>query len=341
MTASVSDAASSSLDGESFAWQGAPTRLEIVGGGATQTSLIAANQPVSLLGINATNTSTVRLLVGASDQVNVTLTGLDLAMTGSYEGSLGGSPLEGVARYDFNNVTLAGGVALGCEPACGAHGRCEATEAGGKACRCECGWAGATCETGSGFCSLFGEEEGTACPVAAPPPPAPAAPCTPTATCGALETYDTATAACECKEGWGGVGCTACQSDASCGALVQGASSGQCSASRNFTTSTAFLSYQCSLEGTGLDGIIVPGSFAVYCNTSGSGGASSAANAQAVSGNSFGGTDEPYCNVDFALASSADNPLSCRASNCAFEWGTSVAKCSSVSCTCETTCPCM
>lgn len=47
----------------------------------------------------------------------------------------------------------------------------------------------------------------------------------------------------------------------------------------------------------------------------------------------------PSSQVNFALTSSADNPLSCRASNCAFQLGTSIAQCSSVSCSCKEACP--
>lgn len=52
-----------------------------------------------------------------------------------------------------------------------------------------------------------------------------------------------------------------------------------------------------SLQGTGLDGIIVPGTFYVYCNTTGSGEAASATNAQAVTGGSLSGDNAPHCSV--------------------------------------------
>lgn len=53
------------------------------------------------------------------------------------------------------------------------------------------------------------------------------------------------------------------------------------------------------LQGTGLDGIIVSGTFFVYCNTSSGSdsGDGSVTNAQAVTGDSLTGTDEPYCYV--------------------------------------------
>lgn len=66
--------------------------------------------------------------------------------------------------------------------------------------------------------------------------------------CGTMQYYNQTTGSCECEQGWGGVGCTACQTDSVCGELVPGLSQGTCSADGNFTEQTAFLSYECDLE---------------------------------------------------------------------------------------------
>ncbi|KFM28717.1 putative ATP-dependent permease [Auxenochlorella protothecoides] len=273
--------------------------LLVSGGGSTQTSLLATNQPVPLLGINGTGSGTVAV-TGDGQALNLTLSGLDLTMVGEYEGTLGGSPLRGVTNYTVTDLRLVAGTALGCTPACGEHGRCMVPQNGATAqpaCECECGWSGVACTMAAGYCSAFPLDAGASCPESAnasPPPPSPPpgpAPCVATQTCSTLQVYNSSTAGCDCAEDWGGLGCTACQNDGACSALVPGLSSGTCSSSRNFTEQTAFLSYQCDLE------------------------------------------------VNFALTSSADNPLSCRASNCAFQLGTSIAQCSSVSCSCKEACP--
>lgn len=279
--------------------------LLVSGGGSTQTSLLATNQPVPLLGINGTGSGTVAV-TGDGQALNLTLSGLDLTMVGEYEGTLGGSPLRGVTNYTVTDLRLVAGTALGCTPACGEHGRCMVPQNGATAqpaCECECGWSGVACTMAAGYCSAFPLDAGASCPESAnasPPPPSPPlgpAPCVATQSeccarwqatwselklfaqarasfslyklhvprhppsnpqmphstlcctaCSTLQVYNSSTAGCDCAEDWGGLGCTACQNDGACSALVPGLSSGTCSSSRNFTEQTAFLSYQCDLE---------------------------------------------------------------------------------------------
>lgn len=177
--------------GNRLTWSGAEAYVEIVSGGALQTSLLAVNQPVSLLGINTTSTSTIQLDT-EGDQVNVTFTGLNLSMTGLYEGELGGSPLQGAAMYNLTNITLAASTVLGCSSACGTHGRCTLVN-GTKTCQCACGWAGETCDTGSGFCSEFGDQDTCSGQLneGSPPPlsPSPGPPCAAPPLQGNVRTY--------------------------------------------------------------------------------------------------------------------------------------------------------
>ena len=89
------------------------------------------------------------------------------------------------------------------------------------------------------------------------------------------------------------------------------------------------------LQGTGLQGVIEAGSFYMLCNTTSfyTNPVTSVQALQPVTG------DGPFCQVHFALVGKSDNPISCKATGCAFQEGSPYSRCSTTSCSCETACP--
>lgn len=283
-------------------------------GHVNSSSLLSPQgERVEILGVNATNSSAATVSAqgsaGGPPQVGVLLPGVYLTMTSTYTSVLAGQPLVGVTDYVFAG-TLALQATLGCPADCGPHGRCAPAD-DGAACQCACGWAGAQCDVPSGFCPEFPSEGGSAaatCPVVAPaPPPAPPAPCAGTsgaASCSSFQQYNASVGACTCLPGWSGPGCDACASDSACSTFYSAVEGGpvqaECSDARVYSERTAYKAYTCSLEGTGLETLLEPGTFHVACNTS---------TAAAPSGASSQGAtpsveDGAYCTVGAQTSSS-------------------------------------
>ena len=249
--------------------------LIISDGWTNSTSLLSPNgERVDLVGVNGTNTSQA-IISTDNGEVFVTLPNVVLTMPSTYFSTLAGQPLEGGVDYVLTG-SLVVQAAVGCPANCGVNGRCAAADDGTLSCQCECGWGGPDCSIPSGFCTKFPEEAGTAaiCPVL-PPAPAPATPSEPS-TCGASQCsqwqqWNSTSGSCQCKDGFNGPYCDACKNDGACSSFfsnVAGAPvSATCSESRLYTSETVHMAYTCNLKGSGLDGVLEPGTFSVACNT--------------------------------------------------------------------------
>ncbi len=285
---------------------------------STNSVLVSASVNMSSVVLNVTDFN-VTMMVPYASQVSSVLNSL------AYYRLLGNIVLRGVAGCDTES--------------CAPNGRCGLGPGDQVACQCRCGWSGMSCDIQSGYCSEY--EGGSSaqlgqlsCPVGAvATTPGPALspvlqPCTShgeDSRCNPLFEVENEEGGCICKDGFSGPRCEACQVDAAC-ARLYGTNRTACGTSVLYSSETVFKSYTCGLDGTGLESVIVPGTFYVTCNTTspGEGGAV---------------TDGSYCSVNFALQQYPDNPITCRAALCSFSANSSEVSCRSTSCTCERDCP--
>ncbi|EFN53179.1 hypothetical protein CHLNCDRAFT_136987 [Chlorella variabilis] len=321
------------------------TTLEgvIVKGSVLSTSLITT-ELLPMAGNTASNASSVTA-AAQGNTLTVTAT-VDWAVRSTYNTTFGTNVIEGISEYIFRGLIVAEAT-LGCPADCGPNGRCAQADDGALGCACQCGWSGANCTVPSGFCSSFPAElTGQAvCPVAPPasPAPAPDTPCQPSKECTAQQAYNSSTGRCDCKAGWDGPSCDACQSDDACDALFE-TSGASCSEEVAFQQGMQVKAFTCDLEaspgsaagfalgldrgGTGLEQTIVPGSFYMVCNTS-----------ALPNGEAPASTADQFCQVHFALSGKADNPITCTATECGFKANSSRTDCATTTCACETECP--
>jgi ABC-type multidrug transport system ATPase subunit len=358
----------------------------IVSEGYVLTTSLLSRDPdrVEIIGINGTTPILSTAAVNGST-VELSLADFNVKMTSVFLSELAGQPLRGVNDYYFEgmlNLRYAAGSfeedkesdieneKFQCGPGgCGSNGRCiqfSDPETGEErsGCQCKCGWSGVTCSVinNSGYCSSVipgggGQVGGVNCPTSPPAPaPSPAAiDCSsllpPSQECkSAREKFNPATQRCECIEGWTGPGCAACSSDIACSELFRTAAT--CSDNNTYTEHSAYKAYTCDLFGTGLDDVIVPGTFWVACNATGSLGISGTDPTAGIQGAFTGGDqgqgqsqgietvppEESYCEVSFSLQEHANNPISCKADMCTFTLDTTVAECRVTTCACEREC---
>ena len=263
----------------------AATLSMVISQGWTNSSSLVSpgGERIELTGVQATNTSTPQISQATSTTTSgggvvvITVPTLLLTFPSSYNTTFGGAPLEGGADYILTG-TLVLEAAVGCSAPCGENGRCSTAAEDGSSvgCECECGWGGADCSIPSGFCPRFPTEPSSSsavCPVLplTPAPPVPDGSSCGASLCTEFQESNSTAGACACKEGWNGPGCDACETNAACSTFFS-ASSGTdvvstCSTSRLYTSDTVYKAYSCDLTGTGLEGVLEPGSFYVSCNT--------------------------------------------------------------------------
>lgn len=331
--------------------------MNIVEGNVNSTSLVTPNgQLLTLVGTNGGNTSSLQITVNQGNQVSVAMYDYFVILPSAYQSTYNGVPLSGAS-----NFTLAGSLVMkttvGCNGVeCGPYGRCTTLSDGSVGCQCQCGWTGGNCSIPSGFCSNFSSAATStpSCPSpsSSPPSSSPASEspvpspsvtgvCASSSQCLQFETWNTTTRTCECKPGWTGPGCGACENNNACSSYYSALAPGQnisatCGSSYNYSTETVYKAYSCNLTGTGLENIIKPGTFLVYCNTTG-GGKSASPVTSALSPTTI--SDGSYCNVDFTMTNYPTNPIKCKASLCSFHSNQSRVECQSTSCTCDNACP--
>ncbi|KAL4458955.1 hypothetical protein ABPG75_013820 [Micractinium tetrahymenae] len=294
--------------------------------GTVLSKSLAASAPevLSITGMNDTNASAITATVQGS---TLTLT-LEVSwlMPSYYESQNAGITYAGTNQYAFNGQIVAQAT-LGCPGNCSApNGRCATAADGTAGCTCSCGWTGPNCEIASGFCSTFPAElqgQPQICPAAPAPAPPSSGPCQ-AQVCTERQQYNSKTGRCDCQAGWGGPGCDACQSDAVCASFF-GASGATCSAEVAFQQGMQFKAYTCDLTGSGLKGIIEPGTFYMVCNTS-----------ALPPGQALASSVDQSCQVHFTLAQAKDNPVTCTATECAFRANSSRVDCVSTHCECQT-----
>jgi ABC-type multidrug transport system ATPase subunit len=262
-------------------------------------------------------------LAVAGVRVTLTLAGLNFSLPSVSEEVIGGQAVVGTAIY-----TLAGTLTL------------EATAVCVDA-------AGAGCAAPPPAPVLA---PAPAPALAPPPPPAPLAPApTPAPTpaaggaCSPYEAPSAAAGACACRAGFQGPACAACAAgapgDAACAAL-HGAGAA-CSEDRVYNSDTANLAYACETAGSGLEDVLEPGSFAVFCNTTTTAAPGAGGGAASASGGAAAEEEEgARCKVVFALRGKTATPVSCVASLCSFEPGSARVACRSTLCACAPENPC-
>ncbi|KAI8112521.1 hypothetical protein M9434_003844 [Picochlorum sp. BPE23] len=293
----------------------------------SKSILVPEGEDLTAVGLTSVSTSPVEVSYSGNEVV-VNITRFNITLDAPYESEIR-PEIDGLNVYKFSGHVVLRGVA-GCDTsACLPNGRCSADEAGEAVCECGCGWSGPSCAVPSGFCSEFGGitlSGASSCPaqdtnVPLPPPPAESS----TDACNSqFEIEDGNTGECVCKEGWEGPRCEACKTDGACSALFD--AEAECGTSTVYSADTVLKSYTCSLEDTGLEDTIVPGTFYVTCNTTSPG----------EDGKLFDGS---YCKVNFAMLEYPDNPITCQASLCAFKVNESAVNCETTSCSCERDCP--
>ena len=292
---------------------------------------------VDILGLTSDTVSPASISVNGS-RVRISIPEFNVTLLAPYESNVVGQSIEGLTEYQLLGSLVLDGIA-GCdEEQCGPHGRCASDENGSPVCECECGWTGEFCTIASGYCSLFADTTGF-CPVCSPNsnPAGDGEPSTdigeaPEIACGidssscndGFQVYNASYGLCTCQEGWEGPKCESCMTDNACSTLFNAPAT--CSDARVYSSNTAFKSYTCDLEGTGLEDIIVPDTFFVSCNTS-------------IANNDDMTTDGSYCKVNFAMKEYKDNPITCKASFCSFYANQSQVDCKSTSCECQRDCP--
>lgn len=300
--------------------------------------LAPGGERVDILGLTSDTVSPATINVTGS-RVRISILNFNVTLLAPYESNVVGQSIEGLAEYQFLGSLVLDGVA-GCnEEQCGPHGRCAVGENDSYLCECECGWTGEFCTIASGYCSLYAGTAGS-CPVcssisapAGDDEPSSQGEKSPEVLCvsessalcsEAFQVYNASSGLCTCQEGWEGPKCESCMTDNACSSLFNAPST--CSSARVYSSNTAFKSYTCDLEGTGLEDIIVPDTFFVSCNTS-------------VADNEDMTTDGSYCKVNFAMKEYKDNPITCKASFCSFYANQSQVDCKSTSCECQRDCP--
>ena len=331
-------------------------------GYTNSTSLVTPNgDKIYLAGITGTNSTSVDISSSPSpnNTVTVTVPLFIITLPSAYNSTFGGQPLNGQTDYVVTG-SLVMETTVGCSTSCGDHGRCvvDATATAGAVCQCECGWSGTACSIPSGYCPLFPTGDATSsaqCPVVPViPPPAPPSPdtlCNSTnggssaTQCNAFQTWNTSLSTCSCKEGWGLTPpCDACLADSACTSFYATASgnkdvSATCSTSRLYQSNTAFMSYACDLYGTGLEDAIIPSSFSVSCNTTTSSLSALGPSVPGTGGSTSNINDGSYCAVNFIMSDHLSNPITCKASLCAFHSNSSLVSCQTTSCGCKYACP--
>ena len=112
-------------------------------GYALVTSLLSPlPETQSLVGITASNATSVYASVTPEGLARVELRGLFLTFPSVYVGSFMGQPITGEVDYELQG-SIVMETALGCSQDCGPHGKCAAGNGTATAsCVCECGWAG-------------------------------------------------------------------------------------------------------------------------------------------------------------------------------------------------------
>ncbi|KAL4431621.1 hypothetical protein ABPG77_001463 [Micractinium sp. CCAP 211/92] len=296
--------------------------------GTVLSKSLAAPAPevLSVTGMNDTKASTVAATVQGS---TLTLTlSVSWLMPSYYESQSAGITYAGTNNYAFTGQIVAQAT-LGCLGNCSApNGRCVTAADGTAGCTCSCGWAGPNCDIASGFCSSFPAElqgQAQVCPSAPAPAPAPPAsgPCQ-AQVCNERQQYNASTGSCDCRAGWEGPGCDACQTDAVCDSYFS-TSGATCSDEVAFQQGMQFKAYTCDLTNSGLKGIIEPGTFYMVCNTS-----------ALPPGQEAASSVDQACTVHFTLSQAKDNPVTCTASECSFRANSSSANCVSTHCECQT-----
>jgi ABC-type multidrug transport system ATPase subunit len=322
------------MDGDDLAGE---LRSESSSGDVFTTSIIAPDGEQFPFGRHESQSISPVYTVVNGSSLLLNITNFNITMAVPYISEINPN-IEGLTYYQFLGNLVLKGVA-GCDmQACEPNGRCGVDSSGSTICDCRCGWSGPTCSLSSGFCSEYQGYTSTlsyqtpACPNAdSPLPPAPVAaspPCSANvqSTCNPMfQTFDALENKCICRSGWSGPECEACNSDAACMELYK--SEGvTCGTSVIYSSETAFKSYTCDLNGTGLESTIVPGTFYVTCNTT-------------SPGDNVSVNDGSYCLVNFAMQQDPDNSITCKASLCSFVGNSSQVNCRTTSCTCERECP--
>jgi ABC-type multidrug transport system ATPase subunit len=108
-----------------------------------------------------------------------------------------------------------------------------------------------------------------------------------------------------------------------------------------YNSDTANLAYACETEGSGLEDVLEPGSFAVFCNTTTTAAPGAGGSGTSTSDGTTAAEEEgARCEVVFALRGKAATPVSCVASLCSFEPGSARVACRSTLCACAPENPC-
>jgi len=254
--------------------------MTVAEGSTNSTSIVSpAGDTIDLVGVTASNTTEASITTEGS-KVSITLPDVVLTLASEYITNFAGQPLEGGANYVLTGSVVMETV-VGCPESCGPNGRCAEAEDGTVGCQCECGWSSNGCTVPSGFCPRYADDDSAAaiCPVNPPLPPSvpdtsgggdggQIAACG-AALCSTWQFWDATTGSCQCKEGFEGPGCDACQDDAACSAYFSTTIgqdvSATCSTSRLYSTETVYKAYKCDADN-GLEGV-EPGTFSVGCNT--------------------------------------------------------------------------
>ncbi|KAK9811462.1 hypothetical protein WJX72_004287 [[Myrmecia] bisecta] len=276
----------------------------------------------------------------------------------------GAFPIVGQATY-FLQGNITAMAVLGCAHDCGSHGRCA--QLGSQiGCECECGWEGDACDTPSGFCPLYPEDQtcapasangtsalsGSAALALAPASAAAsqvasAAPCNVSALasvaansgpgaqiesvgmpgqCPARFAYNASTSSCSSCRD--AWAGRACDVCRTDGACRAslGDPTANCSTAYEYSALSKFKGYTCNLAGSTLGQLL----------DAQSGLAFGCNTTQLVTNTSIpaGGV----CTMVLGLASAPSQPISCQAAGCQFQAGSSTVQCATTQCSCPQGC---
>jgi ABC-type multidrug transport system ATPase subunit len=255
---------------------------------------------------------------------------------------------DGVIAKDVQaNVTftasLEGAGLLGCSEECLLRGRCGTDIGSGDAvCQCECGFTGPDCSLAAGVCSAF--ERGSpssglgddAFPdsilaqlvsngfsvvngsIVAPPTQESEnalGSCKKERECSNGLGWDVETCSCSCVDGWAGTNCNVCVTDDACVAAGKGAS---CDRGLAVTNTTLEKTYFCELAQDDKLKEMLEGDIQASCDI--------------LAGE---------CQLRFGSFTEKEGHFLCKASQCAFEYGSNSTACEDLSCECsaEAGCP--